>query len=188
MSWNAVDDVYRYANVGGLDLLVLVTIAYHINKDSQETFVAETTLAAEIQRSPRQVRRIIQALEQRGEVLVWHSKGRGLANRYRLPDRKEDTGDPFSEKEDIRGSKRGHSRSEKRTLSALKEDTHDPPTVLPDRQPSLPGTTVWLAPERQEAEANSHHVIHQWRAPGVYGMCEVCGEWTQPGPCAQASA
>src|SRR5882724_5372940 len=139
MSWNAVDDVYRHARVGGLDLLVLVTIAYHINKDSRETFVAETTLATELQRSPRQVRRIIQSLEDRKELLVWHSKGRGLANRYRLPDRKEDTGDPFS--------------------------------VLPDRQPSLPGTTVWLAPERQEANGNGHDYA---TFNGTYGHCRRC--------------
>src|SRR5882724_647860 len=168
MSWNAVDDVYRHARVGGLDLLVLVTIAYHINKDSRETFVAETTLATEIQRSPRQVRRIIQSLEDRKELLVWHSKGRGLANRYRLPDRKEDTGDPFSEKEDISSGKRGHFRSKKRTSAALKEDTGDPPTVLPDRQPSLPGTTVWLAPERQEANGNGHDYA---TFNGTYGHC-----------------
>jgi hypothetical protein len=153
MSWRAVDAVYKYSKAKDSSLLVLVTIAYHINKESLETFVSESTLAAETGKSALQVRRIIQDLERSGELVVGHSKGRGLANRYRLPGRKEDTGDPFSEKEDISSGKRGHGAHKKRTSAALKEDTGDPPTVVPYRQPSLPGTTVWPAPKgKEEAE------------------------------------
>jgi hypothetical protein len=110
--------IWQHSKSTGTNRLVLLAIAYHMNQHHDEAWPSIETLAADVNRSVRQVKRAIQELQEAGEVEVGEGRGRGNVNTYRITI-KGDTHDTFSTQNDT------IPEPEKVTSEVIKGDTHD---------------------------------------------------------------
>ena len=88
VSYEATAAVWAYSlnnpgSMSGSDLLVLLNLADHMNKETRRIFPAKDTIAAECQMSVRTVSRSIEVLKALG-VVVQETHHRGRVNHYRI--------------------------------------------------------------------------------------------------------
>lgn len=83
MSSEATSWVIKHSQHKGSNLLCLLIIANYAHPDGSNAFPSGKRLAIESRMSERQIKRIIDALETSGELVVDQSVGR-VANRYRI--------------------------------------------------------------------------------------------------------
>ena len=84
MSWQATNWVIEHSRHKGSALLVMMCIANCANEDGSDAFPSGDRLARDTRLTRRQVLRIIDKLEQSGEIAVRRSAGR-LPNHYAFP-------------------------------------------------------------------------------------------------------
>ncbi len=82
MSVQAMSWVIEHSRHKGAELLCLLMIANHAHADGTNAFPSIETLARECRMSERQIKRIIQKLEESGELRVERGVGRGNVNYY----------------------------------------------------------------------------------------------------------
>jgi hypothetical protein len=136
MNFPATRAIWKYSRSTGTNRLVLLAIAYHMHHEDGEAYPSIATLAADVMKSERQVKRAIQELQESGELEVMHGQGRGNCNAYRiaikgdthdtLSTSKGDTDDTLpGEKKVTNPTIKGDISSTKGDISDVKGDTHD---------------------------------------------------------------
>src|SRR5437763_16783908 len=84
MSFEAIDAVLKRSRQRSVPLLVLLVIAYYLNRFTKIAWPSVSTLACKARMSERNVQRCVRALEKAGELEVHQNKGRGGSNIYRI--------------------------------------------------------------------------------------------------------
>lgn len=82
MSIHCLNRVWNESTVGGSELLVLLAIADHAHDDGSGAWPSKRTIARKAKISERQVTRIIQQLEDKGELAVERAAGPYGTNAY----------------------------------------------------------------------------------------------------------
>jgi len=85
MSIKVMAHVWEHATVAGSYLLTLLAIADWTRDDGTNAYPTIAMLAVKTRLSTRSIQRIIQELEQAGEITIQRSTGRGHANVYSIP-------------------------------------------------------------------------------------------------------
>jgi hypothetical protein len=153
MAWKHIVAVYTHSKAKGAAFAVLHAIAYHLNKDTDLTWLSEPTILADARLSRRQVQRALYQLESEGELIIEHSRGRGHAQVYRLPPHWIGvTMTPLCEKGDISTEKRRHPVQEKASNPATKGVTLTPLPVVPTDLPSVPDDLEVMSRRTEDEE------------------------------------
>jgi biotin operon repressor len=84
MSFDAIDAVLKRSRQRSGPLLVLLVIAYYINRITKIAWPSISTLARKAGMSERNVQRCVRALEKAGELEVIRNQGRRGSNIYRI--------------------------------------------------------------------------------------------------------
>jgi len=90
MSIKCMNAVWSKSSASGTDLLLLLALADHASDDGV-CWPATETLAQKTRTSKRQVQRLLQRLEESGELIVARMAGRGNTNMYYLTLSTEET-------------------------------------------------------------------------------------------------
>jgi len=147
MSLFWTDRVWNHSRQTGSNLFVLVAIADFVN-ESGETFAKIETIAKKVRLSPRQVQRIIAALERSGELIVERCPGRSQDQVFKIGNALCTVENKPAQKGDISGVKGDigvtFSPSEKVTsevvkgdISGVKGDISGNPLKLPYKDNSI---------------------------------------------------
>lgn len=87
MSSKAIVEAWNHSQAGGSELLLLLAIADNADPEDGMAWPKESLLASKARVTERQVRRLLEALEQRGELEIWTYVRTGeaaLRNAYRI--------------------------------------------------------------------------------------------------------
>ena len=82
MSVRVSNWVWENSGQSASSLLVLLALADHAHDNGSGAYPSMATLARKVRMSPRQVRRIVHAIAQDGEIIIDERRGRGHANLY----------------------------------------------------------------------------------------------------------
>lgn len=179
MSAEAVMRVLRHSKAKGSDRLVMLVIAWHVDKDSGEAWVGMQTLARECNLEERSARRCVQNIERLGELQI--SRGGGMqSNHYRIVT--PDTG--------VTPTPVAHDTPPLSPLSPppLSPESGDPghmrqgTPVMDDRTPLSPTTPVKNFKEKSKSESgrktplppgfNISERVKAWASAKGYGQLE----------------
>jgi hypothetical protein len=113
MSYEAIQQVIRYSKARESHRLVLFTIAYHQNSETECTWLKVSTLVEETLICERQVRYCLRALEATGELEITYGHGRGNPHRFHIPINEDILAFFRSKKRGNQQQKRGNQRQQK---------------------------------------------------------------------------
>lgn len=170
MGVKATSWVWENSKQKGTAKLMLLAIADHADPEGR-AFPGLERLAGMVNVTHRQARRLVELLEESGELVVEHNQGRGRHNRYIIPGvaesndgpRKEGTQTPFYEtKGDAQtpfyDREKGTSRAQKGT-SRVEKGTPIPPDPFNRKESSsLVQDDVEVVKRRKAIAAKMHDV------------------------------